>query len=165
MLTSDELKNGLRLIFDSQIPNYGDYNLIYASLVRTSMVRTRPDRAPAERKPQRENARDTETRDTDTRHFVLGYRRQPMELVVAPFNGMALSPGSLPVDINMTNLSHAFLLGDGDYEVGTSTGTTFRFVVRARGILTAGDGTAVAIEQQHDHADFVAFMSELIKIA
>ena len=150
MPNSDELKTALRHIFDSQIPNYGDYNLVYAG------SRVSPDRKPS------------------TKHYVVGYRRQPLELMIAPFNGLALSPGPMPVEVNMTNLSHAFQLGDGDYEVGTSTGKTFRFIVRADPSLQDGADGAPApadqpgpdrIDQSDDHADFIEFMTEFIEAA
>lgn len=164
MPSSDDLKNALRYIFDSQIPNYGDYNLIYA------------------------RSRMTPDRRSGVKHYVVGYRRQPLELMIAPFNAPALSAGPVPVEVNMTNLSHAFPLAEGDYEVGTSTGRTFRFLTSPRlslGDDAAGEGSGSTdsgsadsgsadsgsagpgseIDQAQDYADFVAFMSEFIEAA
>lgn len=139
MPTSDELKDALSAIFDSQIPNYGDYNLVFGSS-RQDNVHGAPG--------------------GDTGHcYVIGYRWRPQELVVAPFDGTSLTAGGVPVAINMTNLSHAVQLGGGEYEVGTSTGRTFRFGVQAEGKLP-GEGRT--IDQSEDQPDFHSFMAELI---
>lgn len=149
MTSSDEFKDALRVVFDSQIPNYGDYNLVYAS----------NDRHDEQGHPQR-----------TAKHYVVGYRWQPAEIVVAPFNGGTLSPGSDPTEINMTNLSHALALSDGDYEVGTSTGKTFRFGVDPVGhIPRADDGVAEnvadTLDQRGDQEDFRAFMSAFVAMS
>jgi hypothetical protein len=56
-------------------------------------------------------------------------------------------------------MSHAVQLGGGEYEVGTSTGRTFRFGVQAEGRLPAEGHT---IDQSEDQPDFHSFMAELI---
>ncbi|MET1156253.1 hypothetical protein [Arthrobacter sp.] len=139
MPTSDELKDALSAVFDSQIPNYGDYNLVFGSS-RQDNVQGAPGGGTG-------------------RCYVLGYRWRPQELVIAPFDGTDLTAGGIPVAINMTNLSHAVQLGGGEYEVGTSTGKTFRFGVQAEGKLP-GEGRT--IDQSEDQPDFHSFMAELI---
>lgn len=146
MTSSDEFKDALRGIFDSQIPNYGDYNLVYASNERSgdNGKESHGGRAP--------------------KYYVVGYRWQPAEIVVAPFNGRTLTPGGDPTEINMTNLSHAFELADGDYEVGTSTGKTFRFGVEPYGDIPSS-GAEHTVDQREDHEDFVAFMTAFVAMA
>lgn len=144
---SDELKESLRKVFDSQIPNYGDYNLVFA-------INERHEKNDAEGQ-----------RTIAPRYYVIGYRWQPAELMVAPVNGASLTGGGVPVEVNMTNLSHAVLLAGGDYEVGTSTGKTFRFGVRPEATLSSASGTQLVIDQTDDFPDFKSFMTAFVRMA
>jgi hypothetical protein len=139
--SSDKLKEILSRIFDSQIPNHGDYNLVFGSSSHHGWP------GPAARK---------------SKSFVIGYRWRPRELVIAPIDGARLTAGGTPSAINMTNLSHAVELAGGGYEVGTNTGTTFRFGVQPRGQLPAA---GYVIEQDEDCADFSRFMDGMIAAA
>lgn len=141
---SDALKNILRGIFDSQILNYGDYNLIFAVNAR------------------REGRNADGQRISKPKYYVIGYRWQPAELMVAPVNGQTLTSGAVPVELNMTNLSHAVQLADGDYEVGTNTGRTFRFGVQPEVAFTPVSGRELRLEQADDYADFQLFMQAFI---
>lgn len=144
---SDTLKEILRGIFDSQIPNYGDYNLVFA-------LNEHHERRTA-----------AGTRMTRPKFFVIGYRWQPAEIMVAPVNGQTLTGGGVPVELNMTNLSHAVQLADGDYEVGTNTGRTFRFGVRADVTFSPTPGKELRIEQADDYVDFKLFMQAFVAMA
>ncbi|MFJ6002559.1 hypothetical protein [Arthrobacter sp. NPDC092385] len=138
------LKNALRLVFDSQIPNYGDYNLVFAA-------------------PQARSAREAAAPGTG---YVVGYRWKPVELMIAPVDLAAISGAGVPVEINMTNLAHALQWdADDSYEVGTSTGRTFRFTVSARPVLDIGPGTPPQLAQDADVADFTSFMDAFIAMA
>ena len=141
----DGLKNALRRVFDSQIPNYGDYNLVFAG----------PE--PLDQLP--------EASDSAGRSYVIGYRWKPAELMVAPVQVSDLSGDGAPVAVNMTNLSHAVLWDDNTYEVGTSTGRVFRFAVDDQPVLDVGPGTALVLEQDEDRIDFDAFMDAFIRLA
>ena len=144
---SDALKNALRGIFDSQILNYGDYNLIFAV-------------------NERREGRDVcGVRISKPRYYVIGYRSQPAEIMVAPVNGQTLTGGGVPVELNMTNLSHAVQLADGDYEVGTNTGRTFRFGVQPEVTIKPGPEKELRLEQADDYADFELFMQTFIAMA
>ncbi len=144
---SAALKNILRGIFDSQILNYGDYNLIFAV-------------------NERREGRDADgVRVSKPRYYVIGYRWQPAEIMVAPVNGQTLTGGGVPVELNMTNLAHAVQLADGDYEVGTNTGRTFRFGVQPEIAFTPAPETEFRLEQADDYADFGLFMQAFIAMA
>lgn len=144
---SDALKTILRGIFDSQILNYGDYNLIFAA-------------------NERREGRDAGgVRISKPKYYVIGYRWQPAELMVAPVNAQTLTGGGVPVELNMTNLSHAVRLADGDYEVGTNTGRTFRFGVKPEATLSAAPERELWLEQADDHADFELFMQAFMAMA
>ncbi|MUK02143.1 hypothetical protein GM708_09510 [Vibrio cholerae] len=138
------LKNALRRVFDGQIPNYGDYNLVFAD----------------------GHSRERRGREAPTRTYVLGYRWKPAELMVAPVDLAAVTGAGVPVEVNMTNLAHALQWDeDGSYEVGTSTGRVFRFDVAAYPVLDIGPGTALRLEQHDDVADFDSFMAAFIAMA
>lgn len=144
---SDDLKNILRGIFDSQIPNYGDYNLIFAV-------------------NERREGRDSGGHRISTpKYYVIGYRWQPAELMVAPVNGTTLTSGAVPVELNMTNLSHAVQLAGGDYEVGTNTGRTFRFGVQPIVAFKPATDKELRLEQADDYADFELFMQAFLAMA
>ncbi|NJC22749.1 hypothetical protein BJ994_001825 [Arthrobacter pigmenti] len=144
---SDELKHALREIFDSQILNYGDYNLIFAV-------------------NDRHEGRDASgARVAKPKYFVIGYRWQPAEIMVAPVNGHTLTSGGVPVELNMTNLSHAVQLTGGDYEVGTNTGRTFRFGVRPEVRFSPTPERDFLLDQAEDHIDFELFMQAFIAMA
>ncbi|WP_155850403.1 hypothetical protein [Arthrobacter sp. Br18] len=139
------LKNALRRVFDTQIPNYGDYNLVFAS----------HERGEGDARPPL----------TTVGSYVLGYRRQPAEIMMAPVEVSSITGAGTPVEVNMTNLAHALRWDDGSYEVGTSTGRIFRFRVRAQPTLDVGPGNILLLEQDEDVIDFDAFMEAFIAMA
>lgn len=146
------LKNALRRVFDGQIPNYGDYNLVFAAR-RTAAGSRRSTRVPATQPPA-------------PSAFVVGYRWKPMELMIAPVDLAAITGAGVPVEVNMTNLAHALQWDDDDsFEVGTSTGRIFRFDVAAEPVLDVGPGTPLLLDQEDDCLDFTAFMDAFIAMA
>ena len=135
--SSDELKSSLRRVFDSQMPNYGDYNLVCATPL--------PD---------------------SSGWFVLGYRWNPPELVFAPFDAESLQGLEPPTAVNTTNLSHTDELFPGSYEVGTSTGRVFRFGVESEAELPAAPGgTRRLLRQDGDRTDFHSFLDVFLDLA
>ena len=135
------LKSALRRVFDGQIPNYGDYNLVFAAHPAGDGMPTATS-------------------------FVVGYRWKPSELMIAPVDLGGIRGSGVPVEINMTNLAHALQWSeDASYEVGTSTGRIFRFGVTSRPVLDVGPGTPLALEQHDDVMDFEAFMEAFIAMA
>lgn len=153
MTSSDQLKESLRQIFDAQIPNFGDYNLVFASNAPTGTHTSHTSPEPDSGRPQQGDC------------FVIGYRWQPAEIVVAPFNADTLTAGSVAVTINMTNLHHATRLAGGDVEIGTSTGRTFRFRVRPDGGLPDRGGERRDIDQSDDYEDFSTFIESFLAMA
>lgn len=138
---SDRVKNVLRHVFDSQIPNYGDYNLLCAR--RSPLAGT-----------------DAESSE----YYVLGYRPQPLEIMVAPILGGTMVPAGTPVALNRTNLSHCVELAPDNFEVGSSTGAVFCFEISADVELPLDD-RQVTLRQADDFDDFSTFMSEFAAIA
>ncbi|WP_341393710.1 hypothetical protein [Arthrobacter sp. G119Y2] len=134
--SSDDIKAVLRHVFESQIPNYGDYNLVCAV----------PGGDGAEA------------------YYVVGYRWRPAELVFAPFDTATLAGLEPPTAVNSTNLSHTEEVSAGDYEVGTNTGRIFRFRVQESAHLPDGDALRV-IEQAADLEDFGSFVNHFLTLA
>ncbi|WP_246657721.1 hypothetical protein [Arthrobacter yangruifuii] len=136
--TSDQLKRVLRRVFESQIPNYGDYNLVLA----------------------------TPGLDGETGFYVLGYRWRPAEVVFAPFDVDTLAGLEAPTSVNTTNLSHTDELDAEAYEVGTSTGRVFQFAVEPQAVLpaTASAGERL-LEQAADWEDFRSFVASYLELA
>lgn len=144
------LKNALRRVFDGQIPNYGDYNLVFAD------GHARDAREPG-------GARDARRIPTA---YVVGYRWKPAELMIAPVDLAAITGAGVPVEVNMTNLAHALQWDDdGSYEVGTSTGRVFRFAVAPAPVLDIGPGTPLRLAQEADAVDFTSFMDAFIAMS
>ena len=135
--SSDDIKVALRHVFESQIPNYGDYNLVCAG-------------------PGGDGAHA---------YYVVGYRWRPAELVFAPFNTGTLAGLEPPIAVNSTNLSHTEEVLAGDYEVGTNTGRIFRFEVLGSALLPEADGSQRIIEQAGDLEDFGAFLDHFLTLA
>ena len=134
--SSDDIKAVLRHVFESQIPNYGDYNLVCAV----------PGGDGAEA------------------YYVVGYRWRPAELVFAPFDTGTLAGLEPPTAVNSTNLSHTEEVSTGDFEVGTNTGRIFRFQVQASAPLP-DDGSLRVIEQAADLEDFASFVDHFLTLA
>ncbi len=137
-----ELKDAFRLVFDGQIPNYGDYNLVVASSRDGSAEGSGPGTA-----------------------FVVGYRWKPAELMIAPTHLPGITGAGVPAEVNMTNLAHALQWEDGSYEVGTSVGRIFRFSLEPEPVLEVGPGAPLRLAQSDDVIDFSAFMEAFIAMA
>ncbi|WP_298251415.1 hypothetical protein [uncultured Arthrobacter sp.] len=137
-----ELKDAFRLVFDGQIPNYGDYNLVVASCHDGIADGSGPGRA-----------------------FVVGYRWKPAELMIAPTHLSGITGAGVPAEVNMTNLAHALQWEDGSYEVGTSVGRIFRFGLEPEPVLEIGPGAPLRLDQADDVVDFAAFMTAFIAMA
>lgn len=151
------LKNALRRVFDGQIPNYGDYNLVFA------VQQAQP--LHPEQSDQKQSL-DQAVSGARTPGYVVGYRWKPAELMIAPVDLTAITGAGVPVEVNMTNLAHAVQWDDdGTYEVGTSTGRIFRFGVSAEPVLDVGPGNPLRLTQEDDLIDFRAFMDSFIGMA
>ncbi len=135
------LKDAFRRVFDGQIPNYGDYNLVVASRHGGSAG------------------------DEAGTAFVVGYRWKPAELMIAPTHLSGITGTAVPSEVNMTNLAHALQWEDGSYEVGTSVGRIFRFGLQSAPVLDVGPGSPMRLDQADDVVDFMAFMESFIAMA
>lgn len=135
------LKAHLHHAFDHQIPNFGSYNLVYAT-----------------------------GRAGEGGKYIVGYRRHPMEIIVAPLHAWTLASLEPATSINLTNLSHLAEDRTGGHEVGTTTGRVFRFEVAPETTIDAPPSATshpeerVRLHQHDDAADFGAFFDEFLTL-
>ncbi|MEA5456604.1 hypothetical protein SPF06_17910 [Sinomonas sp. JGH33] len=143
------LKAALHRLFDGQIPNYASYNLVCAAEAGGT-IEPEPGSLPGAPVPL---------------GMVLGYRRRPAELVIAPFDRRTLTPAGRPSTIDLTNLAYAEEATRGAFDIGTNMGRIFCFTVRSRCTLDGPDEPAPrTIEQDDDAEDFAAFMRDLAEL-
>lgn len=127
-----QLKERLHRVFDEQIPNFGGYNLVYAS-------------------------GDAGAGGS----YVIGFRSQPLELVVAPVDSRSHEALEPATSIDLTNVSHLAQLREAGFEFGLSTGRVFRFDVSPAPVLFVerdGERVRVELEQENDCLEFRAFL-------
>lgn len=139
-LSSEEIESTLHLVFDQQIINYGAYNLVFAT---GSAIYRNPDVAALQ---QREQA-----------HFLIGYRDQPQEVVVAPLSLPAVETAGSPTSIDNTNSLRAYALNNSTFGLESTNGTSFvlRFAQQMEVESTSGYGV---LDQSRDVADFQQFL-------
>lgn len=135
-----ELKRKLRASFDSQIPNFGSYNVVYATGIAGSGG-----------------------------SFLVGYRTQPLECVVAPIDPLSGEPLGVARTINLTNINEVGVDGMNQVQLATTTGHVYRFtvpaslLVRWRPADSPDDRESfILLEQAVDSVDFIAFIDSLI---
>lgn len=146
-MDGDDLKYLLRGAFDSQVLNHGDFNLVYGQ----------PSGAG--------------------NPWTIGYRRQPLELLLCPVDLEALPELREDTSIATVALDNVATLADTGtgYQVETVTGFRTWFEVAGsprvplpenlRALVATprqdGDGTLV-LEQESDAEDFHQFMSHFM---
>lgn len=151
-MDGDDLKYLLRGAFDSQVLNHGDFNLVYG---------------------QPSGAGDP---------WTIGYRRQPLELLLCPVDLKLLPelrPDTVIATVALGNVATLADTGTG-YQVETVTGFRTWFEVSGsplvplpenlRELLATpsqqkgldGDGGSLVLEQEADAEDFHLFMSHFM---
>lgn len=133
------LQDRLRSIFDAQVMNYGAYNLVCAP----------GDAASAESGSPAEAG-----------HFLVGYRRGPVELIIAPFDPKTLEPLSPPIAVDNTNMLRGEALTDRRILLETTSGSRFRLEISPLIAVPTAAGDEV-LEQEADVADLLEFLAQL----
>lgn len=138
----DELRSRLRAVFDAQIPNYGSFNIAYAMGQAGSG-------GPC----------------------LIGFRNQPLELVVAPIDADTYQASEPAVSINLTNLSAVGIYSEDSVELEMSTGRTFRITCSPYPTLllesqqannrdsTGTNMLAVTLDQSGEATEFSEFIN------
>ncbi|MCP3426234.1 hypothetical protein NBM05_09505 [Rothia sp. AR01] len=134
------LPERLHAIFDEQVMNYGAYNLLYAS----GSAQHLEDSVVQHQSP-------------DQRHFIVGYRRAPAELVLAPFDPATMTSQGLPMPADNTNTVALELLPPRRIRLETTSGTRFDLEVSPLVEITTPCGQEI-LEQEDDVDDFTDFI-------
>lgn len=145
--TSPTMAERLHTVFDSQVMNYGAYNLVYATGCAT--YASQPS--------------DGEQGGASQRHFIVGYRRYPSEIIVAPFDPAALASLGLPIAIDNTNLIEASSSGQDRLRLETTSRTAFDLKVMPLVEIETAYGAEV-LEQEADSEDFLSYVRELVSV-
>lgn len=142
--TSPSLEERLHAVFDAQVANFGAYNLICA----TGWARHADPGIQEHQGP-------------DQQLFVVGYRRAPAELVVAPVEPEGLQARGLPLALDNTNMIRCSTHSTG-LDAATVSGSTLHLEASPVTVLhTAGpEGPTETLDQTHDVADFLDFVQE-----
>lgn len=140
LLTSEEVGKSLHPVFDTQIINYGAYNLVFAT---GSAIYRNPDIAGGQKPEQN--------------HFLIGYRELPQEVIVAPVELPAVSAAGFPTSIDNTNALRAYAVGPRSLGLESTNGTSFilRFQEKMEVTTSAGSGI---LDQHLDLEDFFKFL-------
>lgn len=138
----DELKAALHRVFDGEIPNYGDYNLVCTAECGGTVTGPLPQRP-------------------SPRGLVIGYRRRPAEIVVAPFDRTSLTSAGRPLTVDLTNLAYVAEGAHGAFDIATSTGRVVTFTLRELCELSPDASAGALLVQDDDAADFADFLREL----
>lgn len=163
----EQVVAAFREIFDASVMNFGSYNLLYAENLRGNaefpeFAHMCETDAAAERSAQEivEAAR----------HLIVGYRREPAELVLCPMDpALALSfsegngrpPPSVPVLVNLTNLA-GMAAEDSTVEIALSTGRRVTLDVQAHVAFQKAPDTP--LNQHLDVEDFYDFLDHFMDV-
>lgn len=154
----------LRGTFDVSVMNFGSYNILYASNLAAR------EALAVDRSAQISSAHDGVSL---AEHLLVGYRRQPTEMVLCPVElaeampraaGDAEDPAAgarptVPLPVNTTNL--AGLAADGDAErarVAITLSTGHQVVLDVRGRVSFEELPEVTLDQRRDVGDFSEFV-------
>lgn len=156
-----------REVFDASVMNFGSYNLLYAENLLggteyPEFAHLCQTDAGAERSAQ-------EVAEA-ARHLIVGYRREPAELVLCPMDpaevlpparGYGRPPPSVPVLVNITNLA-GMAAEDSTVEIALSTGRRVKLDVQPRVVFTQVPETP--LNQQLDVEDFYDFLDHFMDV-
>src|SRR5215472_17567652 len=117
MQSSDELKSQLRKLFDASVPNPGDYNVVYSTAAKQKNYLL--------------------FQRTVVSSCLVGYRRDPDELVVLPIDVENLGSAGQPTVINAQNKKSSKRSLQGYRVVSTTDGDKFDLGVFPGGLPKA----------------------------
>ncbi|HIY94070.1 MAG TPA: hypothetical protein H9821_00165 [Candidatus Rothia avicola] len=135
-LTSSEIAKALHTVFDSQIINYGAYNLVFAT---GSSIYRNPDLASHQEENQS--------------YFLIGYRDTPREAVIAPLSLPEVRGTGTPTSIDNTNAARTFSLSEFSFGLESTNGTSFSLTFEPHMTVQTSEGSGV-LDQALDIEDF-----------
>lgn len=135
-LSSSDIAKSLHTVFDSQIINYGAYNLVFAT---GSSIYRNPDVAALQQE--------------DQTHFLVGYRDTPCEVVIAPLALPQVVGTGTPTSIDSTNTARTFTLADFSFGLEATNGTSFTLSFEPQMTVRTQAGVGI-LDQELDIEDF-----------
>lgn len=153
--------SALRSVFDASVMNFGSYNLVYVQNLRGD-TRHPGDTAASHVSPEA-SVQEVVTRSRD---LLIGYRREPVELVLCPFDTEqvlgrlgeyddAVAMAEVPALLNLTNLAGMATNGS-QVEIAFSTGRQLTLDVRP--VVTFPQVPDLEVHQHLDVEDFYDFL-------
>lgn len=188
--TEARLVAALRATFDASVMNFGSYNLLYAENLLGEAAGPQ-DSAPASSRGGRgegtaepgglehSSMPDSSMPDSSVpervsraRHLLVGYRREPVEMILCPVElGEALpraakgaggtAEPSVPLPVNLTNLA-GMAVEDSTVELALSTGRRVRLDVQP--VVEFAGLAGTELNQRRDVEDFYAFVDYFMDI-
>ncbi|MDO4252560.1 MAG: hypothetical protein Q4C74_04915 [Rothia sp. (in: high G+C Gram-positive bacteria)] len=139
-LSTADIAQTLHPVFDEQIINYGAYNLVFAS--GTAVYRN-PDIA--------------QHQDADQQYFLIGYKDQPSEIVLAPLHLPSVTAAGTPTAIDNTNAIRAYTVSEDTFGLESTNGSSFILTLPALMQITTYQGSGL-LDQSRDIEDFQQFL-------
>lgn len=145
----------LRGTFDASVMNFGSYNILYAA-----------NRCAGPEQDPEDAGSSAQQRVSSSPHLLVGYRRQPVELVLCPVDLAEALPraagesdaepaSAIPVTVNLTNLAGMATEGSS-VDITFSTGQ--RVSLRMCGSVVFDDLPEAELHQERDVDDFYDFI-------
>lgn len=162
----ERLIEAFRAVFDASVMNFGSYNLLYAENLfgqedHPEMLIS-SKQAPAAELSAQEAVESS-------RHLLIGYRREPVEMVLCPVDPAAVLPPAddddaaplprVPVLVNLTNLA-GMAVEDATAEIALSTGRRVR--LRVQSSVKFPQLPQVPLHQELDVEDFYGFLDHFM---
>ena len=159
----DQIITALRSVFDASVMNFGSYNLLYAQNLLGETARPDDAAAAASRVSADLSVQEAVTRSRD---LLIGYRREPVELVLCPLDTEqvlgrlgeyddAVELAEVPALLNLTNLAGMATEGS-QVQIAFSTGR--RVTLEVQPVATFPQKPELTVHQHLDAEDFFDFL-------
>ncbi|TLP77488.1 hypothetical protein [Nesterenkonia sphaerica] len=163
----EQLVAAFRAVFDASVMNFGSYNLLYAENIFGR--EEHPELLLASRGAPSADLSAQEAVEA-ARHLLVGYRREPAEMVLCPIDPAAMFPPTetaeavsprVPALVNLTNL--AGMASEGTtVEIAMSTGRRIKLDIRTP--VTFEQIPEVPLHQELDIEDFYTFLDHFMDV-
>jgi hypothetical protein len=163
----EQLVAAFRAVFDASVMNFGSYNLLYAENIFGR--EEHPELLLASSWDPSAELSAQEAVES-ARHLLVGYRREPAELVLCPVDPAAMLPPAegdgvvsprVPVLVNLTNLA-GMASEDTTVEVALSTGRRVKLDIQT--LVTFNQIPGVPLHQELDVEDFYTFLDHFMDV-
>lgn len=163
----DRIVAALRSVFDASVMNFGSYNLLYAQNLLGETTHPQEAAAAVQSADAELSVQEAVTRSQD---LLIGYRREPVELVLCPFDTEnvlerlgeyddAVALAEVPALLNLTNL--AGMATNGSLvEIAFSTG--LRVTLDIQPVVTFEQTPHLTLHQHLDAEDFFDFLDHFM---